>query len=147
MKKTSQIVLCVIAGILAIALVMSLVSLNHKKKVLQEQSEIIRINSAFYYVRDMYLKCNAEDRSGEYAFLTQMSEFLHSEDNEAQAVADLVLAVRTYVPPNSSHVDEVSKKIEAIKIFTDTRSGNCDLSVDVDVIHRLIDEISQYQPE
>lgn len=89
----------------------------------------------------------AAERPNQYSFLMQLSEFLHSEDEEAQAVADLISAVRTYVPPNSSHVDKVSKKMDAIKLFTDTRNGNCDLSVDVDVIHRLIDEISQYQPE
>lgn len=147
MKRTSQIALCVTTSILAIALVISLVALNHRKQALQEQFEIIRINSAFYFVRDTYLKCSDDDRTNQYSFLMQLSEFLHSEDKESQAVADLISAVRTYVPPNSSHVDEVSKKIDDIQLFTDTRNGTCKVSVDVDVIYKLIDEISQYKPE
>lgn len=117
------------------------------QKTSQEQYNILRIDSAFYYMRDVYLKGSPEERGENYAFLTTLAESLHSDDAQAQAVADLVMAVRNNVPPDSSHATELYEKIDNIEIFTDTRGDNCKISVDVDEIHKLIDEINQYQPE
>lgn len=147
MKRSSQIALCVVAGVLAIALVVSLVGLNNYKKTSQEQYNILRINSAFYYMRDVYLKGSTEERGENYAFLTTLAESLHSDDAQAQAVADLVMAVRNNVPPDSSHATELYEKIDNIEIFTDTRGDTCKISVDVDEVSKLINEINQYQPE
>lgn len=128
---------------LAIALLLTLaVSLLHasqQRAAIQMQHQVIRLKTAYDFMRDVYLKGEAENRP--YDALVTYSEFLHFEGENEQAVVALIQAVRSHLSPQSPYLDELSPKIDALVVYVEYRDGAYQLVADVDAINALTAEI------
>lgn len=146
-SKSKQTLLCVVSGILALALVFSLIRLHNYKKNLEELYNISRIESAFYYTRDVYLKHDPEVYTNDYITLDKLDQFLVSKDEKWYELGKLVHAVAQNVFPNSKYRQEVSEKLDALEIYPEVRDGMALLIVDIDELKALTEEIENLPPE
>lgn len=146
-SKSKQTLLCVVAGILAVVLVFSLIRLHNYKENLEELYNISRIESAFYYTRDVYLKHDPEVYSNDYITLDKLDQFLVSKDEKWDELGNLVHAVAQNVFPNSKYRQEVSEKLDALEIYPEVRDGMALLIVDIDELKALTEEIENLPPE
>lgn len=147
MSKSKQTLLCVVAGILAVVLVFSLIRLHNYKENLEELYNISRIESAFYYTRDVYLKHDPEVYTNDYITLDKLDQFLVSKDEKWYELGKLVHAVAQNVFPNSKYRQEVSEKLDALEIYPEVRDGMALLIVDIDELKALTEEIENLPPE
>lgn len=126
--------------LLALGLVVSLAVIKRQQDTIAAQHDVIRLNSAYCYMRDYYLKGDGSDR----ALLGQLNEFLSFEDENLQAVEELILAVQNVAPMGGDYQRELSAQVDALPFFTDTRGGTTYAVPDHrDQIDRLIGEIYQ----
>lgn len=146
-SKSKQTLLCVVAGILAVVLVFSLIRLHNYKENLEELYNISRIESAFYYTRDVYLKHDPEVYTNDYITLDKLDQFLVSKDEKWDELGNLVHAVAQNVFPNSKYRQEVSEKLDALEIYPEVRDGMALLIVDIDELKALTEEIENLPPE
>lgn len=146
-SKSKQTLLCVVSGILALALVFSLIRLHNYKENLEELYNISRIESAFYYTRDVYLKHDPEVYTNDYITLDKLDQFLVSKDEKWDELGKLVHAVAQNVFPNSKYRQEVSEKLDALEIYPEVRDGMALLIVDIDELKALTEEIENLPPE
>lgn len=84
---------------LALALVFSLIRLHNYKENLEELYNISRIESAFYYTRDVYLKHDPKEHPNDYIMLDKLDQFLVSKDEKWDELGKLVHAVSRNVFP------------------------------------------------
>lgn len=146
-SKSKQTLLCVVAAVLAVALVFSLIRLHNYKENLEELYNISRIESAFYYTRDVYLKHDPEVYTNDYITLDKLDQFLVSKDEKWYELGKLVHAVAQNVFPNSKYRQEVSEKLDALEIYPEVRDGMALLIVDIDELKALTEEIENLPPE
>lgn len=146
-SKSKQTLLCVVAGILAVVLVFSLIRLHNYKENLEELYNISRIESAFYYTRDVYLKHDPEVYSNDYITLDKLDQFLVSKDEKWDELGNLVHAISQNVFPNSKYRQEVSEKLDALEIYPEVRDGMALLIVDIDELKALTEEIENLPPD
>lgn len=146
-SKSKQTLLCVLSAVLAVALVFSLIRLHNYKENLEELYNISRIESAFYYTRDVYLKHDPEVYSNDYITLDKLDQFLVSKDEKWYELGKLVHAVAQNVFPNSKYRQEVSEKLDALEIYPEVRDGMALLIVDIDELKALTEEIENLPPE
>lgn len=146
-SKSKQTLLCVLSAVLAVALVFSLIRLHNYKENLEELYNISRIESAFYYTRDVYLKHDPEVYTNDYITLDKLDQFLVSKDEKWDALGKLVHAVAQNVFPNSKYRQEVSEKLDALEIYPEVRDGMALLIVDIDELKALTEEIENLPPE
>lgn len=137
--KKYKILSIFLAVLLAVTLVTSLVKSKQQEEMIQYQHEIIRLNTAYTFMRDVYLKSDAENRP--YPMLVTFSEFLCFEDENYQAVVELIRAVQSQFTPQSPYLDELSPKIDELVVYVDHRGGTYHLTVDVDAVNALVEEI------
>ncbi len=147
MSKSKQTLLCVVSGILAVVLVFSLIRLHYYKENLEELYNISRIESAFYYTRDVYLKHDPEVYSNDYLTLVKLDQFLVSKDEKWDELGNLVHAISQNVFPNSKYRQEVSEKLDALEIYPEVRDGMALLIVDIDELKALTEEIENLPPD
>ena len=147
MSKSKQALLYVVSGILAVALVFSLIRLHNYKENLEELYNISRIESAFYYTRDVYLKHDPEVYSNDYLTLVKLDQFLVSKDEKWDELGKLVHAVSRNVFPDSKYRQEVSEKLDALEIYPEVRDGMAVLIVDIDELKALTEEIENLPPD
>lgn len=146
-SKSKQTLLCVVSAVLAVALVFSLIRLHNYKENLEELYNISRIESAFYYTRDVYLKHDPEVYTNDYITLDKLDQFLVSKDEKWHELGKLVHAVAQNVFPNSKYRQEVSEKLDALEIYPEVRDGMALLIVDIDELKALTEEIENLPPE
>lgn len=146
-SKSKQTLLCVVSAVLAVALVFSLIRLHNYKENLEELYNISRIESAFYYTRDVYLKHDPEVYTNDYITLDKLDQFLVSKDEKWYELGKLVHAVAQNVFPNSKYRQEVSEKLDALEIYPEVRDGMALLIVDIDELKALTEEIENLPPE
>lgn len=146
-SKSKQTLLCVLSAVLAVALVFSLIRLHNYKENLEELYNISRIESAFYYTRDVYLKHDPEVYTNDYITLDKLDQFLVSKDEKWDALGKLVHAVAQNVFPNSKYRQEVSEKLDALEIYPEVRDGMALLIVDIGELKALTEEIENLPPE
>lgn len=132
---------------LALALVFSLIRLHNYKENLEELYNISRIESAFYYTRDVYLKHDPEVYSNDYLTLVKLDQFLVSKDEKWDELGKLVHAVSRNVFPDSKYRQEVSEKLDALEIYPEVRDGMAVLIVDIDELKALTEEIENLPPD
>ena len=132
---------------LAVALVFSLIRLHNYKENLEELYNISRIESAFYYTRDVYLKHDPEVYSNDYLTLVKLDQFLVSKDEKWDELGKLVHAVSRNVFPDSKYRQEVSEKLDALEIYPEVRDGMAVLIVDIDELKALTEEIENLPPD
>ena len=132
---------------LAVALVFSLIRLHNYKENLEELYNILRIESAFYYTRDVYLKHDPEVYSNDYLTLVKLDQFLVSKDEKWDELGKLVHAVSRNVFPDSKYRQEVSEKLDALEIYPEVRDGMALLIVDIDELKALTEEIENLPPD
>lgn len=132
---------------LAVALVFSLIRLHNYKENLEELYNISRIESAFYYTRDVYLKHDPEVYSNDYLTLVKLDQFLVSKDEKWDELGKLVHAVSRNVFPDSKYRQEVSEKLDALEIYPEVRDGMALLIVDIDELKALTEEIENLPPD
>lgn len=147
MSKSKQTLLCVVSAVLALALIFSLIRLHNYKENLEELYNISRIESAFYYTRDVYLKHDPEVYTNDYITLDKLDQFLVSKDEKWYELGKLVHAVAQNVFPNSKYRQEVSEKLDALEIYPEVRDGMALLIVDIDELKALTEEIENLPPE
>ena len=142
MKNEKKAIFYIVPIVLALVLALTLVGAARQRQVIRQQENILRLNSAFYYVRDVYLKDG--DRSGNYGMLQQLKEGIRSVEGEKQqALRDLILTVGE-VPPDSPYLDELSRRLDALFVFTDARGEHCEVSVDVEAVQSLTAEVKAH---
>ncbi len=146
-SKSKQTLLCVVSAVLALALIFSLIRLHNYKENLEELYNISRIESAFYYTRDVYLKHDPEVYTNDYITLDKLDQFLVSKDEKWYELGKLVHAVAQNVFPNSKYRQEVSEKLDALEIYPEVRDGMALLIVDIDELKALTEEIENLPPE
>lgn len=146
-SKSKQTLLCVVSAVLAVALIFSLIRLHNYKENLEELYNISRIESAFYYTRDVYLKHDPEVYTNDYITLDKLDQFLVSKDEKWYELGKLVHAVAQNVFPNSKYRQEVSEKLDALEIYPEVRDGMALLIVDIDELKALTEEIENLPPE
>ena len=129
------------------ALVFSLIRLHNYKENLEELYNILRIESAFYYTRDVYLKHDPEVYSNDYLTLVKLDQFLVSKDEKWDELGKLVHAVSRNVFPDSKYRQEVSEKLDALEIYPEVRDGMAVLIVDIDELKALTEEIENLPPD
>lgn len=132
---------------LAVALVFSLIRLHNYKENLEELYNISRIESAFYYTRDHYLKNDPKEHPNDYIMLDKLDQFLVSKDEKWDELGKLVHAVSRNVFPNSKYRQEVSEKLDALEIYSEVRDGMAVLIVDIDELKALTEEIENLPPD
>ena len=147
MSKSRQTLLCVLSAVLAVALVFSLIRLHNYKENLEELYNISRIESAFYYTRDHYLKNDPKEHPNDYIMLDKLDQFLVSKDEKWDELGKLVHAVSRNVFPNSKYRQEVSEKLDALEIYSEVRDGMAVLIVDIDELKALTEEIENLPPD
>ena len=146
-SKSKQTLLCVVSAVLALALVFSLIRLHNYKENLEELYNISRIESAFYYTRDHYLKNDPKEHPNDYIMLDKLDQFLVSKDEKWEELGKLVHAVSQNVFPNSKYRQEVSEKLGALEIYPEVRDGIAVLIVDIDELKALTEEIENLPPD
>ena len=129
------------------ALVFSLIRLHNYKENLEELYNISRIESAFYYTRDHYLKNDPKEHPNDYIMLDKLDQFLVSKDEKWDELGKLVHAVSQNVFPNSKYRQEVSEKLGALEIYPEVRDGIAVLIVDIDELKALTEEIENLPPD
>ena len=129
------------------ALVFSLIRLHNYKENLEELYNISRIESAFYYTRDHYLKNDPKEHPNDYIMLDKLDQFLVSKDEKWEELGKLVHAVSQNVFPNSKYRQEVSEKLGALEIYPEVRDGIAVLIVDIDELKALTEEIENLPPD
>ena len=132
---------------LAVALVFSLIRLHNYKENLEELYNISRIESAFYYTRDHYLKNDPKEHPNDYIMLDKLDQFLVSKDEKWDELGKLVHAVSRNVFPDSKYRQEVSEKLGALEIYPEVRDGIAVLIVDIDELKALTEEIENLPPD
>ena len=132
---------------LAVALVFSLIRLHNYKENLEELYNISRIESAFYYTRDHYLKNDPKEHPNDYIMLDKLDQFLVSKDEKWDELGKLVHAVSRNVFPDSKYRQEVSEKLDALEIYSEVRDGMAVLIVDIDELKALTEEIENLPPD
>lgn len=132
---------------LAVELVFSLIRLHNYKENLEELYNISRIESAFYYTRDHYLKNDPKEHPNDYIMLDKLDQFLVSKDEKWDELGKLVHAVSRNVFPDSKYRQEVSEKLEALEIYSEVRDGMALLIVDIDELKALTEEIENLSPD
>ncbi len=147
MNKSRQTLLCVLSVVLAVALVFSLIRLHNYKENLEELYNISRIESAFYYTRDHYLKSDPKKHPNDYIMLDKLDKFLVSKDEKWDELGKLVHAVSQNVFPDSKYRQEVSEKLDALEIYPEVRDGMAVLIVDIDELKALTEEIENLPPD
>lgn len=147
MSKSRQTLLCVLSAVLAVALVFSLIRLHNYKENLEELYNISRIESAFYYTRDHYLKNDPKEHPNDYIMLDKLDQFLVSKDEKWDELGKLVHAVSQNVFPDSKYRQEVSEKLDALEIYSEVRDGMAVLIVDIDELKALTEEIENLPPD
>lgn len=147
MSKSRQTLLCVLSAVLAVALVFSLIRLHNYKENLEELYNISRIESAFYYTRDHYLKNDPKEHPNDYIMLDKLDQFLVSKDEKWDELGKLVHAVSRNVFPDSKYRQEVSEKLDALEIYSEVRDGMAVLIVDIDELKALTKEIENLPPD
>ena len=147
MSKSKQALLYVVSGILAVALVFSLIRLHNYKENLEELYNISRIESAFYYTRDHYLKNDPKEHPNDYIMLDKLDQFLVSKDEKWDELGKLAHAVSRNVFPDSKYRQEVSEKLDALEIYPEVRDGMAVLIVDIDELKALTEEIENLPPD
>lgn len=147
MNKSRQTLLCVLSAVLAVALVFSLIRLHIYKENLEELYNISRIESAFYYTRDHYLKNDPKEHPNDYIMLDKLDQFLVSKDEKWDELGKLVHAVSQNVFPDSKYRQEVSEKLDALEIYSEVRDGMAVLIVDIDELKALTEEIENLPPD
>lgn len=147
MSKSRQTLLCVLSAVLAVALVFSLIRLHNYKENLEELYNISRIESAFYYTRDHYLKNDPKEHPNDYIMLDKLDQFLVSKDEKWDELGKLVHAVSRNVFPDSKYRQEVSEKLDALEIYSEVRDGMAVLIVDIDELKALTEEIENLPPD
>lgn len=146
-SKSKQTLLCVVSAVLALALVFSLIRLHNYKENLEELYNISRIESAFYYTRDHYLKSDPKEHPNDYIMLDKLDQFLVSKDEKWDELGKLVHAVSRNVFPDSKYRQEVSEKLDALEIYPEVRDGMAVLIVDIDELKALTEEIENLPPD
>lgn len=132
---------------LAVALVFSLIRLHNYKENLEELYNISRIESAFYYTRDHYLKNDPKEHPNDYIMLDKLDQFLVSKDEKWDELGKLAHAVSRNVFPDSKYRQEVSEKLDALEIYSEVRDGMAVLIVDIDELKALTEEIENLPPD
>lgn len=132
---------------LAVALVFSLIRLHNYKENLEELYNISRIESAFYYTRDHYLKNDPKEHPNDYIMLDKLDQFLVSKDEKWDELGKLVHAVSRNVFPDGKYRQEVSEKLDALEIYSEVRDGMAVLIVDIDELKALTEEIEKLSPD
>lgn len=129
------------------ALVFSLIRLHNYKENLEELYNISRIESAFYYTRDHYLKNDPKEHPNDYIMLDKLDQFLVSKDEKWDELGKLVHAVSRNVFPDSKYRQEVSEKLDALEFYPEVRDGMAVLIVDIDELKALTEEIENLPPD
>ena len=132
---------------LAVVLVFSLIKLHNYKENLEELYNISRIESAFYYTRDHYLKNDPKEHPNDYIMLDKLDQFLVSKDEKWEELGKLAYAVSRNVFPDSKYRQEVSEKLDALEIYSEVRDGMAVLIVDIAELKALTEEIENLPPD
>ena len=132
---------------LAVVLVFSLIRLHNYKENLEELYNISRIESAFYYTRDHYLKNDPKEHPNDYIMLDKLDQFLVSKDEKWDELGKLAHAVSRNVFPDSKYRQEVSEKLDALEIYSEVRDVMAVLIVDIDELKALTEEIENLPPD
>lgn len=146
MSKSKQTLLCVVSGILALALVFSLIKIRNYKKDIWDLYSLMQIENAFIYTRDVYLKGDSETRENEYTLFVQYAYCQGTsriEDEKWHAVKELLMHLANHVHPNISdeRAQYLYERLCDLNLFADMRSGYAGLVVDVDAVKALTEEV------
>ena len=146
MSKSKQTLLCVVSGILALALVFSLIKIRNYNKDIWDLYSLMQIENAFIYTRDVYLKGDSETRENEYTLFVQYAYCQGTsriEDEKWHAVKELLMHLANHVHPNISdeRAQYLYERLCDLNLFADMRSGYAGLVVDVDAVKALTEEV------